>query len=120
MVRQRKEKEPTVIKLKQPDRSGPDPSQQTLFDIANKAGLAQAAQAREDELAADSEPSISRIGDALLWAMSLTMLHCTLDVLVAQQYAMSIEWGAIGARTAQAFPGRPAASLSVHLLIDRQ
>jgi hypothetical protein len=92
------------IKLAQPNRSGPDPSQETLLEIAEKRGLLKAQQAAEEGLDESGEPLVGRLGESLLWSISLTMLHFTLDVLVANQYAVAIKWPALVARTAQAFP----------------
>ncbi|KUJ10109.1 uncharacterized protein LY89DRAFT_270036 [Mollisia scopiformis] len=107
MARQRKEKD-VKIKLKQPDRSGPDPSQQTLLDIAEKRGLLKIPVGEDEEeregLDENGEPLIGRLGESVLWSISLTMLHFTLDVLVAHQYAVEIKWNAIVNRSAQAFP----------------
>ncbi|KAM3066629.1 hypothetical protein ACMFMG_002341 [Clarireedia jacksonii] len=105
MARQRKEKEPK-LKLKQPDRSGPDPSVETLVEIAQKRGLAKAQQDRQAELDAENEEIlIGRLGDSIFWTVSLTMLHFTLDVLVTHQYAVELVWRELVVRTAQAFPG---------------
>ena len=94
------------IKLAHPDRSGPDPSQQTLLDIAEKRGLLKAQQAAEDGLDESGEALVVRIGESILWSTSLTMLHFTLDVLVANQYAVAIKWPALITRTLQAFPSK--------------
>ncbi|KAI2636288.1 hypothetical protein GGS26DRAFT_487834 [Hypomontagnella submonticulosa] len=40
--------------------------------------------------------------DAILWSVSLSMLHFTLDVLVQHQYAISIIWPQIIIRALQA------------------
>lgn len=95
------------IKLKQPDRS--TPTNNTLLDLARQSGILDVAQKQE---ATDEEPLVGRVGDSILWSLSLTMLHFTLDVLVANQYAMEMEWTSLLIRTAQAFPS----NLS-HLLI---
>src|SRR3954452_12638469 len=100
MARQRKEKD-VKVKLKQPDRSGPDPSQQTLLDIAEQRGLLKAHNG-EDE-GEDEEPLVGRFGETMLWTFSLTMLHFTLDVLVSHQYAVDIVWPHLIRRAAQAF-----------------
>lgn len=100
MAKNRKEPK---IKLKRPDKSGPDPSQQTLFDIAQQRGLL------EDEVL------IGRVGESILWSMSLTMVHFTFDVLVASQYAVDIEWLTLAKRTLQAFPGMQSLSLVLAL-----
>ncbi|KAL3423232.1 hypothetical protein PVAG01_04979 [Phlyctema vagabunda] len=101
MARQRKQKQEDVndIKLVQPDRSGPDPTQQTLLDLADQRGLF-------DEHTGQEEPLVGRLGDSILWTLSLTMLHTTLDVLVQHQYAVDISWAAIVSRSLQAFPSK--------------
>jgi len=108
MARHRNQKD-TKLKLAQPDRSGPDPSRETLFDIAEKRGLLSSNNghhARHEN--ADNEepvdPPVGRLGEAILWSTSLTMLHFTFDVLVANQYAVEISWPKIITRAAQAFP----------------
>jgi hypothetical protein len=119
MVRPRKEKE-VKLKLKQPDRSGPDPSQQTLLDIAAERGLLNAQKAAEAKLNAE-EPLIGRLGESMFWSISLTMLHFTLDVLAAHQYAVDIVWSDLVLRTFQAFPGtssRAAWHLSLSLSLS--
>jgi hypothetical protein len=107
MGRGTKERKDAKFKLEHPDRSGPDPSQQTLLDIAEQQGLlkTQTAEKVNNEEAPDNEPPVGRLGESILWSLSLTMLHVTLDVLVSHQYAIELEWLAIGRRAAQAFPG---------------
>lgn len=110
MARNRKEKD-FKVKLKQPDRSGPDPSQETLLDMAQKRGLLDIPQGnvkgQPGSAGADEEPLIGRLGESMLWSSSLTMVHFTLDVLVAHQYAIEISWSDIIKRTIiQAFPGK--------------
>jgi hypothetical protein len=109
MGKSAKERKDAKFKLKQPNRSGPDPSQQTLLDLAEQRGLlkTQPGQKAEGEELEDDEPLVGRLGESILWSMSLTMLHFTLDVLVSHQYAVEIEWPAIMKKTAQAFPGIP-------------
>lgn len=106
MGKSAKERKDAKFKLKQPDRSGPDPSRQTLLDLAEQRGLlnAQPGEKVDDGELEDEEPLVGRLGDSILWSLSLTMLHFTLDVLVSHQYAMEIEWPAIMKRAAQAFP----------------
>lgn len=104
MARQRKEKE-VKIKLKQPDRSASDPSRQTLLDLAEQRGLLK-LQGQDGE-SEDDEPPVGRLGESILWSLSLTMLHFTLDVLVSNQYAIEIVWRDLVVRAAQAFPGKP-------------
>lgn len=107
MARNRKDKG-GKIPLKQPDRSGPDPSQETLLEMAEQRGLLNIPQAvgkNKAEPAADDEPLIGRLGESMLWTFSLTMLHFSMDVLVARQYAVEIEWDKLFKRSLQAFPG---------------
>lgn len=104
MSRQRNVKGPK-IKLKQPDRSGPDPSAETLLSIANQRGLLKSPEGDEEPRDDQDEPLVGRFADAILWSISLTMLHFTLDVLVTHQYAVEISWPVIFRRAAQAFPG---------------
>jgi hypothetical protein len=111
-------KKDAKIKLAHPDRSGPDPSQETLLDIAEKRGLLKAQQAAEEGLDESGEPLVGRLGESILWSTSLTMLHFTLDVLVANQYAVAIKWPALFSRTAQAFPSTLQTSISRSMLID--
>jgi hypothetical protein len=95
------------VKLAHPDRSGPDPSQETLLDIAAKRGLLNVKQAGEmDETDENGEPLVGRVAESVLWAISMTMLHFTLDVLVAHQYAQEIEWPKLITRAAQTFPSK--------------
>ncbi|RDW94764.1 hypothetical protein BP5796_00527 [Coleophoma crateriformis] len=101
MARNRKQNDPAKIKLVQPDRSGPDPTQETLLDMAQKRGLLDVP---DEEEAAAEEPLVGRLGDAMLWSLSLTMLHFTLDVLVQHQYAVEIKWPSMITRAFQAFP----------------
>ncbi len=100
-----------------PNRSGPDPSQETLLDIAEKRGLLKAQQAAQEGLDENGEPLIGRLGESILWSISLTMLHFTLDVLVAHQYAVDIKWPALIRRGVQAFPSklqRPPAKINAN------
>jgi hypothetical protein len=105
MARQRREKN---VKLKQPDRSAPDPSHETLLDLAEKRGLLKpqpagvnAAEADEQD---EEESLVGRLGESMLWSISLTALHFTLDVLVSHQYAVDIEWPHLFSRAGQALP----------------
>jgi hypothetical protein len=56
----------------------------------------------------DSPPTadelIGPFGQALFHAVTLTMLHTTLDFLVHQQYRQDIDWSMIAGRTATTFP----------------
>lgn len=106
MGKSAKERKDAKFKLKQPDRSGPDPSRQTLLDLAEQRGLlnAQPGEKVDDEETGEAESVADRILESILWSLSLTMLHFTLDVLVSHQYAVEIEWPSIMMRAAQAYP----------------
>jgi hypothetical protein len=116
MARRRSQKElsSSTIALKQPDRSGPDPSRETLLEIAHKRGLLKdgansslghgKASIELDEM---SDPPIGRLGEAILWSISLAMLHFTFDVLAQNQYAVEISWPSITTKSLQAFVGKP-------------
>jgi hypothetical protein len=56
-----------------------------------------------DAVAVDDD-LIGPFGNAIFYAISLTMLHLTLDVLVHNQYAETIKWDAITRRTMTTFP----------------
>lgn len=111
MARHRASK-PKAIPLAQPDRSGP--SQATLLDIAEQRGLLKTydgqpdtssleGRVREEE---EKEALVGRLGESVLWSISLSMLHFTLDVLISHQYgADSIVWRDIVWRAVQAVPG---------------
>ncbi|KAI0103118.1 hypothetical protein F4776DRAFT_492280 [Hypoxylon sp. NC0597] len=110
MVQTRKErKAANEIKLAHPDRSAA-PSEETLLKLAQDRNLFEEAERQERKHAKDEDedeellsPTADRIMDAILWSMSLAMLHFTLDVLVFHQYAISIIWPQIIIRTIQAF-----------------
>lgn len=109
MARRRAQEEPSpsTIALKQPDRSCPDLSRETLLGIADKRGLNGGDASTElNEL---SNPPIGRLGEAILWSISLAMLHFTFDVLTQNQYAVEISWSSITAKSLQAFVGKPEA-----------
>lgn len=135
MARRRREPSPSSIKLKQPDRSGP--SEKTLLELAQERGLFDQAKKREEEIgkkaapiriprprkdsdAADDEddddevgltPGAERVLETMLWTMSLSMLHFTLDVLVYHQYSVDrIVWPNIWLRFVQALLGELAPS----------
>jgi hypothetical protein len=96
--------------MAKPDRSGPDPTQETLLDIAERRGLLNKAQEREDELrrmTADdtTESPPGRFAESILWSISLAFLHFTFDILVQNQYAEEISWGNVFIRDMQAFVG---------------
>jgi hypothetical protein len=118
MVQTRKERkrDATNIKLAQPDRSAP--SEATLLDFAQERQLFEQAELRRRKLGyktevedAESEEVVTigstadRILETLLWSVSLSMLHFTLDVLVQNQYAVALEWPTVITRTGRALAG---------------
>lgn len=109
MARQRKDKQEKNYKipLKHADRSGPDPSRQTLINLAEERNLfKQAEEYNRSEQKVEDEALVGRLGESVLWSFSLSMLHFTLDVLVTHQYAMEIVWRDVVSRAAQAFPSK--------------
>ena len=119
MARLRKDK--TVdgsIKLRQPDRSVP--TEKTLLDFASERNLLEQVKRRERELAREKDgedasecdgevPVLSdraeRILETALWAVTISMLHFTFDVLVQNQYGSEIKWPGVFARTGRALLG---------------
>ncbi|KAI4592457.1 hypothetical protein KJ359_011154 [Pestalotiopsis sp. 9143b] len=133
MVQTRKERKAAQIPLALPDRSAP--SNKTLLELAQERQLFEQADVRqrkldgkpparapqhgaddedadeededeEEEGSAELSSSAERMLDVLLWAISLSMLHFTLDVLVQHQYAVRISWVQIISRTATAIFGK--------------
>ncbi|KAI0399897.1 hypothetical protein F4802DRAFT_530375 [Xylaria palmicola] len=110
MVRTRKERKAVAeVKLAQPDRSVP--TEQTLLDLAQERNLfdqadQHPANRRKKQSSGEKgggeegemSPTADRILEALLWSVSLAMLHFTLDVLVQHQYAVDISWPQIATR----------------------
>lgn len=110
---QKKPKSASAIPLKQADRSGPDPSQETLLKIAEQRGLLNpenhklkdgslpknAKRIRPE----DEEEDIGRLGNAVLWSISMAALHFTFDVLTQHQYSETIVWPNIIKRALEAF-----------------
>lgn len=113
MARQRKEKSAKDIKLKHPDRSGPDPTEKTLLQLAEERQLFQQAQQREKQLGKKTpgnvknedllSPGEERFIEAVLYTATLAMVHFTFDVLVQHQYATEIDWQTVCIRTALAW-----------------
>ncbi|KAI0456203.1 hypothetical protein F5B21DRAFT_502675 [Xylaria acuta] len=125
MVRTRKDRKAAAeIKLAQPDRSAP--SEETLLNLAQERNLFEQADRHpanrrkrgsnagegdgnggddddDDDDGGELSPTADRAMDALLWTVSLAMLHFTLDVLVQHQYAMEISWPQIITRALVAF-----------------
>ncbi|RFU31768.1 hypothetical protein B7463_g4567, partial [Scytalidium lignicola] len=111
MARQRNQKkEKPNYKLAQPDRST-DPSRETLLELAEKHGLFKVnddgpgkKNGSQDRPVSEEEVTIGRLAESILWSISLTMLHFTVDFLVHHQYAMSLSWSNLATRSVQAFP----------------
>ncbi|EKD18050.1 hypothetical protein MBM_03822 [Drepanopeziza brunnea f. sp. 'multigermtubi' MB_m1] len=121
MGKNRKEKLPQ-IPLAQADRSGPKAP--TLLDIAEQRGILRDYAGKPDTASLEArdrgndekEALVGRLGDSILWSISLTMLHFTLDVLVTHQYNIDgIVWPGIIWRTVQALPGKSSPSISLIL-----
>jgi hypothetical protein len=117
--RAQEERSSSTIALKQPDRSVPDPSRETLLEIADKRGLlsgeVNSSSGQGDagiELDELSDPPIGRLGEAILWSISLSMLHFTFDVLAQNQYAVEISWPSITTKSLQAFVGKSEAKIN--------
>lgn len=94
------------IPLAQPDRS--DPSADTLISwaqelnlFANSAKPTSSKKSSEDE---DGEYEPGRFAEAILWSLSLTMVHFTLDFLAQHQYAQDVVVRDLVWRCMQAFP----------------
>lgn len=137
MARQRKEKKAKDIKLRQPDRSGP--TEKTLLQLAEERELFKLADAkqrsnsnsrqRQSPETEEDDPSdeqhddglsltAERVMETLLYSVTLTILHFTLDVLVQQQYAEDIDWYNIAERTTQALMGALPSASSCSFFID--
>jgi len=138
MARRRRDGSPSGLKLKQPDRSGP--SEATLLELAEQRGLFAQAQQREAAINRSAgkpvrrpdededegpvlSPTVERVMETLLWSVSLTMLHITLDVLVQHQFSVErVQWPKVWARAAQAWMGRSISGESgsaAHVLTGR-
>lgn len=103
------------IILEQPNRTRPDGK--TLFQLADeRQAELDRANGRpttvkipmENEKDGDwefmSDDPLGAGGDAVLYGVSLTMLHFTLDVLVYNQYRQEIVWKEIWTRTGIVLP----------------
>jgi hypothetical protein len=97
--------------LAHPDRSGP--KGKTLLQLAEErqAELNKGKATKrtvgdntpEGEVPFDDDP-IGPFGNAILYSISLSMLHFTLDVIVYSQYREEIVWSEILKRTGTALP----------------
>ena len=72
-------------------------------NINADGSISQSKEAANHEEDPKEDP-IGPFGHALVYAITFTMLHFTLDVLVHNQYRMSIGWHLIAWKTASAFP----------------
>jgi len=91
--------------LKHPDRSGP--KGKTLFELADERQRELDAQKPKSRLVAAHEAlnePVGAVGDAILYAISMTALHLTLDVIVYNQYREAILWDEIIKRAITASP----------------
>ena len=71
--------------------------------ISHAAKLVSEEDDNDDVDKATSDP-IGPFGYTLIYALTFTALHFTLDVLVHSQYRMSTDWSLIAQKTALAFP----------------
>lgn len=109
MAKRKEPKKAKDIKLRQPDRSGP--TEATLLNLANERGLFDAADAaskrptgaNDDDDDLVLSPRAERILEAVLWTVTMGMLHFTFDVLVQYQYGTQVRWGQVCLRTARAW-----------------
>ena len=114
MGKSEKERKAAKFKLKHPDRTRTGPSQRTLLELAEQHGLLKTQLGEKVGIleSDEAQPQVGRLGESILWSLSLMMLHFTLDVLVSHQYAMQIEWSSITTRAAQALPSMSLGSPS--------
>ncbi|OCK77994.1 hypothetical protein K432DRAFT_406836 [Lepidopterella palustris CBS 459.81] len=97
--------------LKHPDRSGP--KGKTLLQLAEErqaelnkgkpAGWNIGGNTPEGEVPFNDDP-IGPFGNAILYSISLSMLHFTLDVIVYSQYREDVIWNEIFKRTGTVLP----------------
>ena len=83
------------------NKDGPSQPTITTTHINPDGTLSNVSPQEESELADDP---IGPLGHALFYALTLTMLHFTLDVLVHHQYRQEIGWTLIVQRTLITFP----------------
>lgn len=105
--------EPAVspIPLAQPVRS---PAAKTLVELAQERQLFDKAAQRAaggHADGADGDAVLGPFANAVFTAITLTILHFTLDVLVHHQYAQTLAWSSIWRRTALGFPGEQTRDL---------
>ncbi len=106
MAKKRREKDAADIKLRQPNRLAP--TEKTLLQIAREQDLFRQADEKQRRNTKGQTGLSRRAEQALetvLWSVSLSMLHFTLDVLVQHQYAVDIAWWEVARQCAQSFLG---------------
>ena len=86
-----------------------EPKSSPTSDVASEPEIITTTINADGSLSKELEPAdepIGPFGEAVFYALTLTMLHFTLDVLVHHQYRQSetIEWGLIVQRTLITFP----------------
>ena len=101
----------TNIPLSHPDRSGP--KAKTLLELAQERGILdpKSQKLKDGSIPKNAtrihpdEDDIGRLGNSLLWSISLAMLHFTFDVLTQHQYNEVLVWPQIAKRGFEAFLG---------------
>lgn len=91
--------------LKHPDRAGP--KGKTLFELADERQReldAAKPKSRIIEVQEALNEPVGAVGDAILYAISMTALHFTLDVIVYNQYREAVVWDEIFKRSVVASP----------------
>ncbi|KAJ4315396.1 hypothetical protein N0V94_005965 [Neodidymelliopsis sp. IMI 364377] len=91
--------------LKHPNRAGP--TTKTLFEQADERQRQLNAKKPKSTLVAAQEAlnePVGPMGDSILYAISMTALHLTLDVIVYNQYREAILWDEIFKRAITASP----------------
>jgi hypothetical protein len=103
------------IPLAHPDRSGP--KAKTLYDLAaeRQAELEKSGFYKNEPKSTEStsqfisseedDEPIGPLGEALVYTISLAMVHFTLDVLVFHQYRQEVLWDEIFYKTLKMAPG---------------
>ena len=91
--------------LKHPDYSS-GPTGKTLFELADERQreLNKGKPGRRSDGAVEDDIAMGPLGDAILYTISMTALHLTLDVVVYSQYREAILWNEIFKRAASAVP----------------
>ncbi|KAL5598688.1 hypothetical protein BROUX41_003399 [Berkeleyomyces rouxiae] len=92
-----KDKDPAISKVKINHAGG-----QTTYSTAED-GDDEANDSDDSDDGEGLTPGQERFMDCVLWTMSLTMVHFTLDVFVYNQYGQDLEWRAILSHAPPAF-----------------